>query len=71
MKYKTAPKQQFAPGLLTKRDAAQALTWSIRSLELAMRAKRIAFIRMGRSVRFRRADIDSFIERHRLRSVAD
>ena len=41
-------------------------------IENAMRTKRLAYIRISaRAIRFRRSDLEAFIVRHRINSVAD
>ena len=57
--------------LRTKPEAARYVRLSVRSIENAMREKRLAFVRFGtRAVRFRITDLDAFIARYRVRSVA-
>ena len=64
--------QHPAPLLHTKPQASRLLCMSIRSVENAMREKRLAYIRLGkRAIRFRPADLEAFIARHRIRSVAE
>jgi len=44
--------------LLTKQEAARELRVCIRSLENMMKARRLAYIRLGRSVRFKRSELE-------------
>ena len=62
----------MAPLLITKREAARLLSMSVRSVENAMRAKRLAYVQLSRrAIRFRSADLETFIARYRLKSVGD
>jgi excisionase family DNA binding protein len=46
------------PLLLTKPQAAQLLQISIRTLDLWMRRRMVSYLRIGRTVRFRRSDLE-------------
>ncbi len=46
--------------LLTKQEVARSLKICVRSVENLMAARRLAFIRIGRAVRFERSEIDRF-----------
>lgn len=52
--------------LLTIEDAAKLMTISTRHLRNLMQAKRVAYIKMGRSLRFSRSDLDAAINRMRV-----
>lgn len=50
------------PALLTKREAAQALSVCVRTVENLLAARRLSFIRIGRAVRIERAAIQRLKE---------
>jgi excisionase family DNA binding protein len=47
-------------GLLTKQEVARSLKICVRSVENLMAARRLALIKIGRSVRFERSEIERF-----------
>lgn len=53
--------------LYTKKEAANYLAISVRTLERIMAKNEIAFIRDGRTVRFLKSDLDDWIQRHRVK----
>lgn len=63
-------RRSIAPieGLLTTREAAKLLGVTENAMRHWRRSKRLplAYIRIGRSVRYRRSDIAEFIEVHRI-----
>ncbi|MBA4107077.1 MAG: DNA-binding protein [Pirellula sp.] len=50
--------------LLTRPEAAAYLRWSIRQIDAKAAAGEIPKVKLGRSVRFRKEDLDAYIERH-------
>ncbi len=44
-------------GLLTKDEVAERLRLSVRTIDAHMRAKRLPFLKIGKTVRFRWADV--------------
>ena len=54
------------PGLLTLEEAAQYLNMSPRFMRRAAAERRVAFIKVGRSVRFKITDLDEWIEESRV-----
>jgi excisionase family DNA binding protein len=57
---------QFRP-LLKSPEAARALGLGKRTLAELIAERKIGFIKIGRSVRFSREDIDAFVERQRVK----
>lgn len=55
-------------GLLTKKEAAAWLRVSTRTLDAWMKSRAVGFIKIGRTVRFRLADIDEALNRFRVNS---
>jgi hypothetical protein len=54
---------QGADGLLTEGEAAQLRRQSVRTLQAErLRGVGCSYVKLGRSVRYRRADVMSFIE---------
>lgn len=56
-------------GLLTIADVAEILKVSVSSVRRLQEQRRIAFIKVGGSVRFARDDIVSFLAGHRVESI--
>lgn len=54
------------PDLLTKRQAADFLTSAVRTLDDWRQQKKIPVIKCGGYIRFRREDLESFLESHTL-----
>ena len=52
--------------LLTKKQAAEFLTIAVRTLDDWRKASLIPFIRRGGFIRFRREDLEKFLETHTL-----
>lgn len=50
-------------GWVRKLDLAKYLSLSVRTIDNLMRQKKIPFVRLGRSVRFRIADVNRALER--------
>lgn len=46
--------------LLTKQEAAKHLTVCVRTIENLMQARQLAYIRIGRAVRFERTELERF-----------
>lgn len=46
--------------LLTKHEVARSLKLCVRSVDNLMTARRLAYIRIGRAVRFERSEIERF-----------
>ena len=55
-------------GLLNTKQAAARLGISVRSLQERVALRDIAKIKIGKYIRFDPADLDAFIDRHRLRA---
>jgi excisionase family DNA binding protein len=47
--------------LLTKKDAAERLKVSVRTIDRLRAREELRFVTVGRQVRFRMADLDTFI----------
>jgi DNA binding domain, excisionase family len=58
--------EQTGVTLLTVPEAAQKLRISIRSVNYRMKAGQIPFVKIGKSVRFLPADLERFIDQHRI-----
>lgn len=56
--------------LLSIEEAAELMTISPRHLRNLMRGKQIAYIKLGRSLRFTRSDLAAAIDRMRVESRA-
>ncbi len=56
--------------LFDKRYAAQQLKLCIKSLENLMKARAISYLKIGKSVRFARSDIQRFKESRTVKAVA-
>jgi excisionase family DNA binding protein len=63
----TAEVSQFNP-LLTTTEAARALGLGKRTLAQLIAERKVGFIKIGRSVRFSREDLDAFVERQRVKA---
>lgn len=61
----TTTATQPTPQLLTRQQAAEYLGLSRSTLEVwaCTKRERLPYIKLGRSVRYRRADLDAFISR--------
>ena len=61
-------------GLLDKRQAAKLIGIHPRTLDLWQNQRRIPFIKLGPGrrglVRFRRADLEAFLQSHRVEAIA-
>jgi excisionase family DNA binding protein len=57
-------------GLITKREVASGLQSSLRHVDNLMAQKKIPYIRLGRSVRFRWADIERALEKLTIKAIA-
>ncbi len=55
-------------GLWTKKDVERDLRMCPRSIDNLMKSRRLAFIRIGRSVRFDPADVKAFKKAYRVES---
>jgi excisionase family DNA binding protein len=62
-----AEAQQFHP-LLNSPEAARELKIGKRTLAQLIAERKIGFIKIGRSVRFSREDLDAFVERQRIKA---
>lgn len=49
--------------------AAAALTISVRTLQEFVHDRKIGFVKIGKSIRFSRADLDAFVESNRVRPI--
>jgi excisionase family DNA binding protein len=65
--------EQIADGLLTKSQAAKLIGIHERTLDLWQSQRKIPFIKLGSGrralVRFRRADLDAFLQSHRVEAI--
>jgi excisionase family DNA binding protein len=52
--------------LLTKHEVAQLLRLSVRTVDVYMRAKRLPFLKIGKTVRFRWTDVMEKLGNHRV-----
>ena len=49
--------------LLTERQAAQLLTWTVKTLQARRWLKQPpVYLKLGRSIRYRRSDLEAFLE---------
>ena len=55
--------------LLTKRQVAKKLTISERTVDNLMRAKSLAFVRIGRAIRFEPSALDAFMKSYRVNAA--
>jgi excisionase family DNA binding protein len=55
--------------LVTKREAAARLRVSVRFVENQVRRRALAVVKLGRAVRFRVKDLESFVEANRVRAI--
>lgn len=55
--------------LLTKREVAEKLATCERTIDNLMRSKSLAFIRIGRAIRFENAALDAFKNSHRINAA--
>ncbi len=62
----TATAESAADGLLTKSELAPKLRISNRTLDVWMRNGRIPFLKLGKSVRFRLADVIEKLNQYRV-----
>jgi len=65
--------EQHGEGLLDKNSAAKLIGIHPRTLDLWQNQRRIPFIKLGAGrralVRFRRADLEAFLETHRVAAI--
>ncbi len=64
----TAPTPHGEP-LLTKTQVAKKLSISERTVDNLMRAKSLAFVRIGRAIRFEPSDVDAFKNSYRVNAA--
>lgn len=62
----TTPVPMLPTELLTIEEAAQPLNMSVRYLRRAVAERRVAFHRLGRSIRFNPADLAAFVQAGRV-----
>jgi excisionase family DNA binding protein len=62
----SAPVPVLPAELLTIEEAAERLKMSVRYLRRAVAERRIAFHRLGRSIRFNPADLAAFVDASRV-----
>lgn len=55
--------------LLTKTQVAKKLSISERTVDNLMRAKSLAFVRIGRAIRFEPSDVDAFKNSYRVNAA--
>ncbi len=55
--------------LLTKPQVAKKLSISERTVDNLMRAKALAFVRIGRAIRFEPSDVDAFKNSYRVNAA--
>lgn len=55
--------------LLTKQEAARELRVCVRTIENFMRARRLAFVKLGKAVRIKRTDLESLTQRHTVKAT--
>ena len=58
------------PELMTREEVADVLRVSVRTLADLRRRHSLASYRFGRAVRFRRADVEAWVETHRVATAA-
>lgn len=63
------PQSPTGGALLTKRQVALNLAISPRTVDNLMRAKAIAFVRIGRAVRIAPADVEAFKNSYRVNAA--
>jgi excisionase family DNA binding protein len=65
--------EPIVDGLLTKSQAAKLIGIHERTLDLWQSQRKIPFIKLGNGrraiVRFRRADLDAFLQSHRVEAI--
>lgn len=59
-------RRDFHNDILTKRDAASFFKVSVRTIETWMRAGLLAHLKIGKIVRFKRADVMESLERFKV-----
>lgn len=64
----TAVKKQ--PALYDEESAAEYTSTTKRHIQRIRARREIAFVRVGRKIRFTKRDLDDYIERHRVGSLA-
>ncbi|WP_408637671.1 helix-turn-helix domain-containing protein [Ornithinimicrobium sediminis] len=57
---------EHVPTLMTLRQAAKYTTLSERTLRREIAGERLATVRVGRCLRLRRQDLDSYVGQHRV-----
>lgn len=63
----SAPITELAPHLITREDAAKTLGVGLRTIDRFLQKGEIPFVKMGRSVRIRRAELDRFTSAREIR----
>jgi excisionase family DNA binding protein len=64
----TAVKKQ--PALYDDAGAAEYMATSARHIQRIRARREIAFVRFGRKIRFKKSDLDAYLERNRVGSLA-
>jgi len=49
---------------ITKNDLMEKYSVSLSKLDKDMKSKKLSYIKIGRAVRFRLADVEQYIQRH-------
>jgi excisionase family DNA binding protein len=62
-------REEDGAGLLDKAAAAAYLCTNVRHLERLWAKRKIAAVKVGRKVHFKRSDLDAFIERNRVEAI--
>ena len=65
---RSAAEAQQSHPLLNSPEAARELNIGKRTLAQLIAERKIGFIKIGRSVRFSREDLDAFVERQRVKA---
>ncbi|GAB3535919.1 hypothetical protein GCM10027403_14900 [Arthrobacter tecti] len=58
------------PAVFTYQTGAPYIPMTVRQLQEAVRSGQITYIRVGQGVRFRKTDLDEYIERNTVRASA-
>ena len=67
----TPPPDSVAPAVMTKEEAAAYLSTTVRHVRRLVYERRIPYMKVGRLVRFGRADLDAYLMASRVEMRAN
>lgn len=59
------------PGLLTISEVAELLKLSVWTVRRLQRQRKIPFVKVGRSIRFTRSDLEAYVDKRRISAIGE